>query len=127
FNAPWPGSPLFYTGGAVVVEVFYRLLPIPLVLWLVSSLLLRGRFQSQIFWVLAGLTSLIEPWTQALPELGTEGVTVSSVAAAFAIAFGQNLTQAVFFRRYGFVAAIAVRVGMYMVWHVGYGNFICHC
>ena len=127
FNAPWPGSALFYTGGAVIVEVLYRLLPIPLFLWLVSTVVLRGRAQSQVFWVLAVLTSLLEPSTQELPELGAPGVSVMAVAVAFAIGFGENMTQAAFFRRFGVVAAIAVRVGMYLVWHVAYGNFICGC
>jgi hypothetical protein len=29
FSAPFPGSLLFYPGGAILVEVVYRLLPIP--------------------------------------------------------------------------------------------------
>src|SRR5712691_6901390 len=35
FNAPFPGSLLFYPGCAIIVEVFYRLLPIPLLMYLV--------------------------------------------------------------------------------------------
>lgn len=68
FNAlgPFPGPLLFYSGGAIIVEVFYRLLPIPLLLWLISNLALRGRGQKRTFWVLAVLTSLIEPGTQDL-------------------------------------------------------------
>jgi hypothetical protein len=50
FNVPFPGSVLFYSGGAIISEVFFRLLPIPLLLWLVSRLLLRGRAESQVFW-----------------------------------------------------------------------------
>ena len=45
----------------------------------------------------------------------------------FPLHFGFNLVQAVAFRRYGFLAAIIVRVAMYLVWHIGYGNFICGC
>ncbi len=37
-----------------------------------------------------------------------------------ALLFATNLTQAAFFRRYGFLAAILVRVGFYLVWHVVY-------
>jgi hypothetical protein len=126
FNAPFPGSLLFYPGGAIIVEVVYRLLPIPLLLWLISSLLLRGRFQTPLFWTLAVLTSLIEPMQQDLPELAA-GTSAIVVFSEFAIAFAQNMTQATFFRKYGVLAAIMVRVAMYLVWHVGYGNFICRC
>src|SRR6266513_4988224 len=68
FNAlaPFPGALLFYSAGAIIVEVFYRLLPIPLLLWLISNVALRGRGQDRAFAVLAVLTSLIEPVTQDL-------------------------------------------------------------
>jgi hypothetical protein len=126
FNAPWPGSPLFYTGGAIFVEVAFRLLPIPLLLWLISSVALRGRWQTPIFWVLAALTSLLEPSTQDLAELGS-GIPMAMLWTLFAIDYVENFTQAAFFRKYGLVASVAVRLGMYLVWHVGYGNFVCHC
>jgi hypothetical protein len=125
FNAPFPGSLLFYPGGAIIVEVFYRLIPIPLVMFLVSNLLLRGRWQMQVFWLMAALTSLIEPASQDLPDLrpGTEVV----VGLNFIDDYAMNFFQAVMFRRYGFLASIILRVAMYLVWHVAYGNFICRC
>ena len=125
FNAPFPGSLLFYPGGATIVEVFYRLIPIPLVMFLVSNLALRGRLQEQVFWAMAVLTSLIEPVSQDLPDLraGTE----LAVGLNFAGDYAMNLAQAVVFRRYGFLTSIILRVAMYLVWHVAYGNFICRC
>jgi hypothetical protein len=126
FNAPWPGSVLFYTSGAIEVEVLYRLIPVCLLLWLTSSLVLRGRAQMQIFWLLAVVSSLIEPSDQDLPDLGG-GASLGQVGVGFAIDFALNFTQAVMFRRYGFLAAIIVRVAFYLVWHVAYGNFVCAC
>jgi hypothetical protein len=126
FNAPWPGSLLFYSGGAILVEVFYRLLPVPLLLWLVSNVLLRGRGQIQVFWVLALLSSLIEPATQDLDGFKF-GASLLLVASGFVPDFLLNLAQVVMFRNYGFVASIVTRVGMYLVWHVAYGNFVCAC
>jgi len=120
FNAPFPGSVLFYPGGAIIVEVFYRLLPIPLVLWL-----LPGRLQTVGFWVLAVLTSLIEPIAQDLDDVRPE--TLAMVSTMFGLDFALNMGQAVTFRRYGFLAAIVVRVAFYLVWHVAYGNLMCHC
>jgi hypothetical protein len=126
YNAPWPGSPLFYAGGAIWVEVVYRLLPIPLLLWFVSNLLLRGRAQTQVFWILAVLSSLIEPSQQDLDGLrfGASGLFVAS---QFIPDFLFNLSQAALFRNYGLVASIVSRVAMYLTWHVAYGNFICRC
>ncbi len=128
FNAvaPFPGPLLFYSGGAVIVEVFYRLLPIPLLLWLVSNLALRGGHRESVFWVLAALTSLIEPATQDLAALQRPGLEAAA-AAVFGIDYVLNFVQAVMFRRYGFLAAIVVRMSTYVVWHVIYGNYICAC
>ena len=126
FNAPFPGSVLFYPGGAILVEVVYRLLPVPLLLWLISNVLLRGRAQPYVFWILAVLTSLIEPASQDL-EGFQFGASVVLVASVFVPDFFVNLAQAAMFRSSGLLAAIVVRVGFYLVWHVAYGNFICRC
>jgi hypothetical protein len=125
YNAPWPGSPLFYAGGAIVVEVFYRLLPVPLLLWLVSNLLLRGRAQSQVFWVLALLSSLIEPYTD-LDGLQV-GASLLVVGSQLVPDFLLNVAQVVLFRNFGLLASIVTRIGFYLIWHVAYGNFICAC
>jgi hypothetical protein len=126
FNPPWPGSVLFFTSGAIEVEVAYRLLPVPLLLWLVSSILLRGRAQNQVFLVLAVLTSLLEPLDQDLPDLAN-GAPLAQVGSIFTLDFLLNLGQVMMFRNFGFLAAIATRVAFYLVWHVAYGNFICGC
>lgn len=124
FNAPFPGSLLFYPGGAILVEVVYRLLPIPLLLWL-FTVVSRGRGQEIAFWALAALTSLIEPVQQDLPDFraGTEIAVFLNFAGDYAL----NFTQAFMFRRYGFLTSIVVRVAFYLVWHVAYGNGICRC
>jgi len=128
FNAlgPFPGPLLFYAGGAIIVEVFYRLLPIPLLLWLVSNLAMRGRYREPVFWVLAALTSLIEPGTQDLAALQRPGLEAAAITV-FGVDYVLNFVQAVMFRRYGFLAAIVTRVSAYVVWHVIYGNYICVC
>ena len=127
FNAlgPFPGPLLFYSGGAIIVEVFYRLLPIPLLMW-IAGLVLRGRGAEQTFWLLAGITSLIEPATQDLVALQRPSL-VAAAGSVFVIDYALNLVQAVMFRRLGFLAAILTRVATYVVWHVIYGNYICVC
>jgi len=126
FSVPWPGSPLFYTAGAIEVEVLYRLLSVPLVLWLISNVLLRGPWQAPVFWILAVLTSLIEPADQDLRVLD-KGASLAQVGSALSPDLLLNLAQVVIFRTYGFPAAILTRVAFYLVWHVAYGNFICAC
>jgi hypothetical protein len=108
---------LAFTGGSIIVEVVYRMLILPLLLWLISVVVLRRRFQDPVFWILAVLTSFLEPFTQT-PDLQVlPGLTAAIVAL---VLISLNFTQATFWRRYGFLAAILVRVGFYFVWHVLY-------
>jgi hypothetical protein len=116
-NIDFPVSLLIYPGGAMIVEVVYRLFLMPVLLWLISSLLLKGQWQMQVFWVLAILTSCIEPLTQDLEALQLGAVMLGVVLLK---GFGLNFLQAVLFRNYGFLAAILMRVAFYMIWHVLY-------
>ncbi|MFN8491278.1 MAG: hypothetical protein U0350_27015 [Caldilineaceae bacterium] len=116
-NIDFPASLWIYPGGAIIVEVVYRLFLIPVLLWLVSSLALKGRGQTQTFWVLAVLTSFIEPLTQDLDALP---LGVVMLVAVLLKGFGLNFIQATFFRKYGFLAAILMRVAFYLIWHVVY-------
>ena len=106
-----------FSAASVLVEVIYRLLLIPLLLFLISNLLLRGRAQAAVFWALAILTSALEPLTMAadLAVLPAPLLTLH----AFGL-YALNFTQAVFFRRLGYLSAICVRVAFYLVWHALY-------
>jgi hypothetical protein len=116
-NIDFPASLLIYPGGAVIVEVCYRLFLLPVLLWLISSVLLKHRGQTQLFWVLAILASLIEPLTQDLAALQLGAVMLTAVLLK---GFGLNFLQAALFRKSGFLAAMLMRVAFYLIWHVLY-------
>jgi hypothetical protein len=109
----FPASAFVYSAGAIYSEIIFRLFTIPVLLWLISKLFLRGRHQEATFWVLAILTSTIEPSTQmgyrVLPLLPLLFVVLQS--------FGLNLAQATMFRKYGFLAAITIRLAFYLIYH----------
>jgi hypothetical protein len=113
----FPSMLLIFTAASILVEVIYRLLLLPLLLWLISSLILRHRAQETVFWILALLSSTQEAISQ-MPDLQALPVLLAVVIAAFF--FALNLAQATFFRKFGFLAAILVRAGFYFVWHVLY-------
>ncbi len=106
-----------FSTGAILVEIVYRLLVIPLVLWLVSNLIFKKKHQATTFWILALLTSALEPLGQLSDLPVMSGL---SLIVLFSQQYLFNLTQATFFRRYGFLASILVRVGFYFVWHTLY-------
>lgn len=116
----FPSSALIYPGGAIMVEVLYRLFLVPLLLWMISSLLLRGRGQEPTFWVLAAATSFLEPVTQDLAGM-LSGKAMAAFTLVFILDYAINLSQAWLFRRLGFLSAILMRISFYAVWHVLWG------
>jgi hypothetical protein len=125
FNAPLPGSVLLYSAGAVVLEVVYRLLPIPVVMWVAQRFGFPERHRLKLFWVLAVLTSLLEPSGQT--AIAIDAGRYDLAISQFALGFGYNLAQAYWFLRAGFLASLSVRWGHYAIWHVIYGGLICAC
>ena len=112
----WPML-LVFTAVPVMVEALYRFLLVPLVLWLVSSLLLRGRAQQVVFWILAALTSLWEPLTQTTV---IDGIGPLLFAVLLSLGWLLNFAEAATWRRAGILAPFALRVAFYLVWHVAY-------
>jgi hypothetical protein len=124
FHISFPASAVIYPGGAVIVEVLYRLLPLPLVVFVVSNLLLRGRSQERVFWAAAVVLSAFEPVSQSgllsvalgreFKMSGHEGLVAGEVLQGYAM----NLTEAYLFRKSGFLAPVIFRVLYYLLWHV---------
>ena len=114
----FPASLLIYPGGAVIVEILYRLFPIPFLLFLLGPVLRREGRQEIAFWVLALLLSLAEP----IGDFGLRPLGAGVVAAVFLQDYALNLSQAWLFRKAGFLSAIWLRVVFYLVWHVAWGR-----
>lgn len=110
-HVPLPHSLLHYGAGGVLVEALYRLIPLPILTWLISGVILRGRAREAVFWTLAALTSLLEPLGLLSAGLNVQlGVIVAAVYAA-------NLLEAYHFKRFGWAAPLLFRAALYLVWH----------
>ncbi len=110
----FPASAYVYAAGGVAVECLYRLVPVSVLYFIVARLLLRGRGEAAAFWILAFLSSLIEPLSQA----PLAGAGPNLVWAVFGLAFVFNFLEAGLWRRYGWLAPIVARLVFYAVWHV---------
>jgi hypothetical protein len=73
FNIDFPGSLLAYSAGGIAVDVQYRLFTVPVLLWLISRVLLRGRGETRTFWVLAAVSTLFEPVLQGCSSRSAAG------------------------------------------------------
>lgn len=109
----FPDSVFVYLAGAVVVECLYRLIPISIIYFLVARLVLRGRGEGGVFWVLAVLTSFVEPLSQA--GLAGERALIWLLCA---VIFAFNLVEALLWRRYGWISLLLSRLTFYLIWHV---------
>ena len=49
----FPASALVYPGGAIIVEILYRLFPIPVLLWLLTRIPALRQREGAVFWTLA--------------------------------------------------------------------------
>jgi hypothetical protein len=119
-HVAFPASAYVYVAGAIAVECLYRLIPVAFLYALIAHVALGGRGEAVVFWVLAALTSLVEPLSQA-PLAGKEPTLVW---ALFAMIFVFNLTEAHLWRRYGWIAPVVARLTFYGIWHVALGPIL---
>ncbi|OOG72814.1 hypothetical protein [Algoriphagus sp. A40] len=117
FLQPFPYSLFLYFSGAFEVEVFYRLIPIVLVLFIFSKIE-KGKYQTQAFWIIAVLTAIREPLEQ-MPSGETWFIAYALISG-----FGMNFIQAVYFKKSGFIANLSLRLGHYLVWHILLGLYV---
>jgi hypothetical protein len=122
----FPGSLLVYSSGAIYLELLFLLAPVPLLLWLISTVAMRGHGQGSTFWALVVLSAAAEPLLQGFSVVLGAGGTIAPLAIGLYTAhgFAFNFGAAVLFRRYGLLAPVLVRLGNYLVWHILYGNLL---
>jgi hypothetical protein len=117
FLQPFPYSTFLYSSGALEVELYYRMIPLTL-LMLISSVVYQHKFRNYFLIGTCVLTSLVEPILQ-LPD-GAWWF----VAYAFSSGVAMNAWQFICYTRYGFVASLAVRLGHYFIWHILLGIYV---
>lgn len=110
----FPISVAVYVHGGILSEIFFRLFPIPFLVWLISYVFLRNRWQTQAFWIVAALVSLFEPLMQVIALKQH----LPLLMGLFGFIYAVNLTSAYFFRRYGFLANLTMRLSTYIIWHM---------
>lgn len=113
----FPASLAIYPGGAIIVNILYRIFTIPFLLWIISTFILKGRFQNKVFWILAILLAFVEP----LGDIGLKELGYIAMTIVFVQDYALNILESWLFRTYGFSAPIFMRIFFYMIWHVLWG------
>lgn len=115
-NVGLPWSLLHYAHASILSECAFRLAPILILTWLVSRVLLRGRYEAPTFWILATLSALIEPLEKAilLRKWPLDGLSPMEQMMMSEAVFWQFI-YAVLLRRFGWASPIIARYGYYLV------------
>lgn len=126
-HPPFPTSLVASAVAGIGEEILFRLFFISFWVWLISHLLLKGKGQGVVFWLVAAASAVA--FTAAhLPSVmmlvGTERIAELPpflLGELFLLNGGLSLVAAEFFRRYGFLAAVGVHFWTDVVWHVAWG------
>jgi hypothetical protein len=123
-NIALPWSLAHYLHGAIILECAFRLGAIVVPTWLVGRLLLRGRFESFVFWTFAVLAAWIEPLEKAilLRKIPFAGMAPMDIAMNLE-AVASEVLFALMLRRFGWPAPILMRYGYYLLVRVFAGYF----
>jgi hypothetical protein len=123
-HPPFPTSIFAAIGAAIGEETMFRLFFISFWTWLVSRIILRGRWQTGIYWIVSvfsavafGIAHLpsvmvLQGWTsvaQVPPVLLAELIVLNGVISFFA---------AYYFKKFGILAPMGIHLWADIVWHV---------
>jgi hypothetical protein len=120
-GVPFPYSLLVQLFVALCSAVLYNLFAISFTVWFFGTLLLSRHWPSQVFWALAILVSSWEPLTMATQKqwaLVRVAPPTAALVGLLVLVYVMDLAGAVLLRRFGFVAALVMRVSAIVVWHI---------
>jgi hypothetical protein len=117
FLQPFPYSIFLYCSGALEIELWYRMIPMTLLLFLGNKWIAQ-KWQHHFFILVAVLTALREPLEQ-WPS-GDWWFLVY----AFTTGFAMNFLQAWYYKKAGFLASLLLRLGHYLIWHILLGIYV---
>ncbi len=119
FNVPFPYSVPAYLTFGTMYEILLHLIPAVFLTWLISTVILRKQYNKIVFWIIALLISMFEPYTQIGGLKAMNLISAPIDIAMFALLiYASNVTQLALFRRYGFLPMIIFRYSHYIIWHI---------
>ncbi|MFX0140091.1 MAG: type II CAAX prenyl endopeptidase Rce1 family protein [Candidatus Hodarchaeota archaeon] len=126
-HPPFPSSLVASVIAAIGEEIIFRLFFISFWVWLISSVILKKKFQSQVFWIITFCSALafavghipsimvlfgFSSFSEVPILLPAEIILLNGVLSVYAASY---------FRKFGFLAAVSIHFWADMIWHVIYG------
>ncbi|MDD4860147.1 MAG: CPBP family glutamic-type intramembrane protease [Dehalococcoidales bacterium] len=125
----FPASIFASLSAGIGEEILFRLFFIPLWVWLISSLILRGKGRSPVFWIISVVSALafaLGHLPAVMVLYGYKTVAEISPVLMFEIILLNGIISifaAYYLRKYGFLAAAGIHFWTDIVWHVIWGIF----
>ncbi len=121
----FPASLVAYPLAAILEEIIFRLFLTTVFVWIISSALLRGRWQEIIFWVVSVFLAVFYTLSQLTQyQAIVASVDLVMVARFFLVIAVYFILAAYYYRRYGFLAAISMHLGYFLVWDIIWGGIV---
>lgn len=119
-----PLAPLFYLWGAVSQETITHFAPVALVAGLLTFVSDSRRAQSLAFWITATIMSALAALSMVAvfqnPDVPLHPAVAAAPMVIGAAVFLIEIALFAVFRAQGFIAALAMRLGFYAVWHIAW-------
>jgi hypothetical protein len=126
-HPPFPTSLIASASAGIGEEAIFRLFFISFWVWLIGFVILRGRGQQVVFWVVSILSALAFAFGHipaVMLILGVETIQeIPAILLAEIILLNGALSlfAADYLRRFGFLAAVGIHFWTDIVWHVIWG------
>jgi hypothetical protein len=118
----FPASLVAYPLAGILEEIIFRLFLTTTFVWIISSVLLGGRWQEAIFWGVAVFLGVFYTLSQlSLYREVTGTLDILTLAQFFTVIAANFIVVAFLYRKFGFLAAISMRMGDYLLWHIIWG------
>jgi len=129
-HPPFPTSIVASATAGIGEEVIFRLFFIPFWTWLLSTVILKGRWQNAIFWGVAILSALAFalghlPSVMMVLEIGKVSQIPAALMGEIILLNGiVSLLAAYYLKHYGFLAAVGIHFWTDIVWHAIWGLLV---
>jgi len=126
-HPPFPTSLVASAAAGIGEELIFRLFFISFWVWLISYLILKRRWQNQIFWIVAVFSALAFafghiPSIMVLFDLEAVGEIPLALMSEIILLNGVvSLFAAYYFRKFGFLAPVGMHFWTDVIWHVIWG------
>ena len=126
-HPPFPSSFVASATAGIGEEVIFRLFFISFWVWFVSYIILKKRWQNQVFWIVTLFSALVFalghfPSVMILFGLNTIQEIPFALTSEIILLNGViSIFAAYYFRKYGILAAVGIHFWTDVVWHVIWG------